>query len=81
MSEPAFIHPTAYVHPTAIIFSNVRIGAERLFSEIGYILDTPGYVVMPKELMALNPMSKLVGRHPNHEVTSEDREIVRRYLS
>jgi hypothetical protein len=26
-------------------------------------------------------MSKLVGRHPNHEVTSEDREIVRRYLS
>jgi hypothetical protein len=51
-----------------------------MFAEIGYILDTPGYVVMPKELMALNPMSKLVGRHPNHEVTQEDREIVRRYL-
>jgi hypothetical protein len=51
-----------------------------MFAEIGYILDIPGYVVMPKELIALNPMRKIVERHPNHEVTPEDREIVRGYL-
>jgi hypothetical protein len=61
-------------------YDGCETGAELLFTEIGYIIDTPGYVVMPKELIALNPMRKIVERHPNHEVTREDREIVKGYL-